>query len=369
MTDPIPAIIMLSPWGSSEAERWMATARAAAASDLVSRLRDLPQYDPILLLAADESDVDRLTAAGATPIPYRQTGFHFGRVLAETVRTQGLDRLAYFGGASAPLVHAGLLRELAERLGEAGARHAVVNNLHSTDWGLIDGSQPLLSLRERLPLDNALGWVLKHEAGYAVTDLPPTAASRLDLDTPTDILMASGHPDAGPQLTKFLGNLSPNWLERRERIQTLLATPAGHLTLIGRVLPRAWIGLGRKTQLWIRVFAEERGMIASGRHAADQVRSLIHELVGVAGAAGFAGYLAELADGVLWDTRVWMSARGGWPSAADRFAADLVWPEAIADPTLRELTQAIEAAPIPIMAGGHGVVAGGLLAMLECMHA
>ena len=93
------------------------------------------------------------------------------------------------------------------------------------------------------------------------------------------------------------------------------------------------------------------------------------ELLLRVGAAGFVRHLGEIADAVLWDTRVWMSSRGSWPPAAQRFAADLGWIEAIEDPDLRELTQEIAEAPIPIVAGGHGVVSGGLLAMLETMEA
>jgi hypothetical protein len=49
-----------------------------------------------------------------------------------------------------------------------------------------------------------------------------------------------------------------------------------------------------------------------------------------------------------------------WPSAADRFASDLLLHEPIADPWLRELTASAAAAPIPILLGGHTLVGPGL---------
>jgi len=78
-------------------------------------------------------------------------------------------------------------------------------------------------------------------------------------------------------------------------------------------------------------------------------------------------HLAGMSDAALWDTRVWLATRGPWPSAADRFAADLGWAEDVGDPALRALTEAILQAPIPILTGGHGVVAGSALALLEAL--
>ena len=64
-----------------------------------------------------------------------------------------------------------------------------------------------------------------------------------------------------------------------------------------------------------------------------------------------------------------MAQRGPWPTASDRFAADLGLAQAVHDPALRALTEAIAAAPLPVLTGGHGVVAGGLLALLESIDA
>ncbi|HEY8884495.1 MAG TPA: hypothetical protein VIO35_04220, partial [Chloroflexota bacterium] len=47
-------------------------------------------------------------------------------------------------------------------------------------------------------------------------------------------------------------------------------------------------------------------------------------------------------------------------SASDRFHSDLLQPEAIVDPVARAFTQAALAAPIPVVLGGHSLVAGGL---------
>ena len=106
-------------------------------------------------------------------------------------------------------------------------------------------------------------------------------------------------------------------------------------------------------------------MVASGRIASGEVRSLLAEIVKQWGPDEFVNYLGSISDAVLWDTRVWMAHQGGWPSKANRFAADLGRVEEIDHPPLKQLTKAVIQASIPIITGGHGVVAGGLFAFLE----
>lgn len=62
-----------------------------------------------------------------------------------------------------------------------------------------------------------------------------------------------------------------------------------------------------------------------------------------------------------------MGATGSWPSANDRFAADLGWVDQIENQRSRELAQAVQAADFPILTGGHGLVSGGIYALLESM--
>jgi hypothetical protein len=97
------------------------------------------------------------------------------------------------------------------------------------------------------------------------------------------------------------------------------------------------------------------------------VRSLIGEALDAWGPREFVRRLAETSDAALWDTRVWLATRGPWPPESDRFAADLGWPDEVQDPGLRDLTAEISEAEIPILTGGHGVVAGSALALLEAL--
>jgi hypothetical protein len=85
------------------------------------------------------------------------------------------------------------------------------------------------------------------------------------------------------------------------------------------------------------------------------------------GPSAFVELLSGMADAVLWDTRVWMGTQSAWPGDADRFASDFGWVDQIEHKGLRELTAAINDSPVPILAGGYGVVGGGLYALLESL--
>jgi hypothetical protein len=72
---------------------------------------------------------------------------------------------------------------------------------------------------------------------------------------------------------------------------------------------------------------------------------------------------------VLLDNRVILASRGLWPSALDRFNSDLYRWNEVDEPFLRSLTHAAAEAPIPVLMGGHSVVAGGLMALTESLLA
>jgi len=358
---------MLPPAGASPAECWVAEGRQAAARDLLRQLLSLDSADPVFLLAAEQSDRDDLARLGAVPLENPDGEFNFGKVLARVVDERGFKQLAYFGGGSAPLMSTDLLQEAFDRVGSAQGPMAVMNNYYSTDWVVLNHAQSLVALAERLPTDNPLGWVLDHDSGFKVHAFPPSAATRVDIDTPTDLILIAHHPQLGPELETFLDQIPPEWLERIDQLRQVLKTPASTLTLIGRASSHAWQTLEQRTQIWVRVFVEERGMVASGRLSRGEVKSFVGEILEMWGPQAYIEHLSSLSDAVIWDTRVWMAHRGPWPSAADRFAADLGWDDQVEDSALRELTHAINNASIPIVAGGYGVVSGGLYALLETL--
>lgn len=347
----------------------MAEGRAAAAVDLIQRLSMIQDAGPIYLLAAEEHDRQRFASTSVILLEPSKKPFHFGQVLADFAEGAGYHSLAYFGGGSAPLLSFEQMEVDFDRIRLASEPLAIVNNYHSTDWILLNHAHSLRSLADRLPQDNPLGWVLDQEAAYQVEAQPPSAGSLLDIDTPTDLLMLHDHPSLGPSLQSFFNKQPVDKIQSVRQISDIMRTPASTIVLIGRSSSHLWRALEQQLQIWIRVFVEERGMIASGRMARGEVRSLIGQIIDEWGPEQFVRNLAEMADAVLWDSRVWMAQRGVWPSPSDRFASDLGWTDHIQDEQLRSLTHAVENASIPILSGGHGVVSGGLLAVLESIQA
>jgi hypothetical protein len=76
-----------------------------------------------------------------------------------------------------------------------------------------------------------------------------------------------------------------------------------------------------------------------------------------------------MTEAVFFDTRVALAHAGRWPPATDRYASDLGLPEQVADGWLREFTRAAIEAPMPVVLGGHGVVAGDLYGLVEIARA
>ena len=342
----------------------MSAARRACAADLIERLR-AAGFGPLTVVTSDSEFADGRPASDIEVVSDVERPFHFGRSLARVVEERRFERLAYFGGASAPLATAHVLAAWRDQANQLGDDAVLVNNLHSTDWAILGSARRIGEFSDRLPTDNPLGWVLSREGGLTVGMPPPTSAARTDIDTPGDLALLRHHPDLGPNLTRVMEAFPEHLARRADALARVLRTPAESLALIGRVSEGTWRDLVQRTQIWVRVFAEERGMRASGRLARGEVSSLLAEMVEERGAGPFVARLESLVGGVLWDTRVWMAHRGPWPGAADRMAADLGWAEEIGDPSLRALTEALRASRIPILTGGQGVVAGSLRAFVE----
>lgn len=366
MSEAFRCLVMLGPAGESRPERWLARAKLAACLDLVERLAGLSEVEAVEALVADASDAQALQPWVDRVRVTSEEGFHFGRALASWTAANQEQPLAYFGGAGAPLLDSERLRSILSQLRGDGPNHAAVNNLHSSDWCAYWPAPRVIACIQTQRNDNAIGWALVHDADVQVRALQPTAASRVDVDTPVDPYMMQAHPGLGRHLCNFLASEGDPALQSRvEAINQVLDTPGSSMAVIGRSGSAVWSALEKQTQVWVRMIAEERGMVASGRMAAGAVRSVMADWMASVGPAGVVNSLAGMVDGVLWDTRVWMGAAGSWPSAKDRFAADLGWIDEIDWQPLRDLTIALMDAEIPILTGGHGLVSGGILALLE----
>jgi hypothetical protein len=366
LTEKTTLLLLVGGWGDSEVEEALVGAHRAAARDLLGTLLDTDAIDRAVVATDDATWCDALAGLPVeVDVDLPGEAFHFGRRLAGLIEQSGAQRVLYAGGAAAPLLSAERWSEILARLREAG-RLVITNNVHSSDWAGFAPATEAASLIARQANDNGIAWALANEAGWPVESLPPSAAARFDLDTPMDLLIAQRHPGSGPHLRRYLDGL--DWeAPHLDGVLAEMAREGGSLMIAGRVSEAAWAALERATRCWVRVFAEERGMRASGRQARGEVRSLLADHLQQVGVEGFFDELAELANGVLLDSRVILAARGLWPSKRDRFNSDLHHWEEVKEPFLRRFTRAAAQARIPVVLGGHSIVAGGLMALVESL--
>jgi len=356
-------LIMTGNTEGSSAERMVAGARRAITCDLVERALASEAFAPIVV-STNDGELARTLDRYPIEIELDPPGesFHFGAKLRGLVARYALQKVFYMGGGSGPLLPAVEMARIADEL-HTTDRLLIANNFFSTDFAAFTPAGVLESID--LPeADNDLGWQLGEVAGLPIRELPRTAATQLDVDTPTDLMTLSGHPALGPHTRAYLGNLDLDTSHIQRAMRHLVDRDA-EVLVAGRVSATTWAYLERETACRVRVFAEERGMRVSGRQTRGQARSVLGYLLDQVGCERFFAILGEMSQAIFLDSRVLFAHRKLWPDAADRFASDLRQPEAIADPFVRDLTVAAMNAPLPVVLGGHSLVAGGLYALVE----
>jgi len=265
---------------------------------------------------------------------------------------------------------------------------ALANNVYSADIVAISGATLLRDLRDLpdLPADNALPRWLAEVAGVPVSGLERWRLG-IDLDSPLDLLLA--RRDAGAARLRRAGIDVDAVVGRLARVQAILADRRAELVVAGRTSAGTLRALERGAACRVRALIEERGLRAAstlalgaadggtvdgGTAAARAVgavaarrppRSTLGLLLDRDGPEALGGLLAQLGDGAVVDSRVLMAHRSGtdeagWPPPEDRFAADLLLPDRIADPWLGALITGLRDAPIPVVAGGHTLVGPGI---------
>jgi hypothetical protein len=361
--DRVTLLIMTGVHNTSEAEAMLAGARQAITQDIIERARTQDDIAPIVLSTNAPLLADWAASQGVS-VERDPPGikFHFGQRLRELALKYRADKLFYMGGGSGALLSGEEMAQIVQRVRSVD-RILLTNNFYSTDFAAFAPVSALQGI-ELPAIDNDLGWVLAEKTGLPNESLARKASTQFDVDTPTDLMALSLHPGTGTHTRTFLDGLHLDTSPMEQALHVLMDRNA-EVLVAGRVSAAMWDYLQQATACRVRVFAEERGMRASGRQARGEVRSLLGYYYQRVGPQRFFETLAQLGQAAFLDSRVIFVHLGVWPSASDRYNSDLRRPERIADAVVREFTAAAMAAPIPVVLGGHSLVAGGLYALVE----
>ena len=361
----VDLIVMNGRAGESDVERMVGDARREITRDLVDKALVSNAFASIVVSTADEVLAETLTGLPTVVVELDPEGevFHFGRCLQALVSKYGMERVVYFGGASAPLVPVSTLHELANRLQDAD-RLFLANNFYSVDFCAFTPASALLSVDPPVN-DNGLGWLLGGKAQLPARELERTGATMFDVDTPIDLLILSLHPMVSPHTRAHLDGLALDVSHLEFALPVFLNTRA-EILVSGRVSSKTMGYLEREVLCRTRVFSEERGMRASGRLARKAVHSLLGTVLADVGVGPFfADVIPQFGQAAFLDDRVLWAHLKLWPPTRDRFSSDLLRPAAIVDPFIREFTEAAMSCPIPVVLGGHSLVSGGLYVLVE----
>lgn len=362
MSGGLSAVIFEGGRPVSPVQAAMTRVRAGITLDNLAKLLRVEEIDEVILctsypeLAAEASRMGVVVCHRDAEVP-----FHFGLRLRELIYERKMDKLLYMGGAAAPLIGEEELAEIA-RITRAAQSVVVVNNPQSPD--LVSFGPASAIDRIELPdSDNVLGHLLR-VAGLPRVLTRHTATTSFDVDTPADLMILSQLSGVGPKTAEALRHLRLD-VSRIIALKRLLLVQGSEIALIGRVSPAVCLFINANFAVRLRSFSEERGMRALGRVERGEVRSLVAECMERMGPEEFFAGLSRTAEVALVDSRVWMAHCRLEVDEADRFYSDLGRLAEIKSDKLRAFTEAAFSAQIPVVLGGHSLVAGGLWAFAE----
>jgi hypothetical protein len=361
VTNPVTLLVFVGGFHGSEAEELVGRAHDAIAMDTVEKAMATGSFQDIVL-SVDSPELARRASAHPVHVALDRGTFHFGRTLRELIHKYRASCPFYIGGGSAPLLSVPELRSLAQQISSAESA-VLANNIFSADFFAFTPGSAIDAI-ELSAIDNNVPWLLQHQAGLAELPLARSAGTQLDIDTPTDLMVLQIHPLVGPHTLQYIQSLRLD-LTRIRQAMRLFTDPLAEVIVAGRVGSQVWAHLETDVACRLRVFSEERGMRASGREERGEVYSLLGFHLQEVGPVRFFQTLAKMGQAALIDSRVLFHHLHLELSAPDRFYSDMMQPDLITNPVARRFTEAAMQAPIPVVLGGHSLVAGGLWALID----
>lgn len=358
----VTTVIFEGGQARTDLDRIIAGVRKEVVLDTAEKLAKIREIDQVILVTNHADLAERALPLGVSvDLEAPGTPFHFGRRLREVIVQHDIENVIYMGGAAAPLLTAREFNDVAAAL-KRERNLVIMNNVQSADLVAFSPARAIdeIDLPDK---DNPLGNLLR-EIGMRRVLIPNSGRVNFDLDTPTDILILGMHPQCGPRAKKAIADL--RWSrDRIDRAFGVLREQSEEVAVIGRVGPSVIQYINSNMVHRMRVFSEERGMKALGREDRGEVVSLLGFMVQDLGPKKFFTYLAQTSDVAFIDTRVVFGHLRKHLSDWDRFQSDLGRFDLIEDEWIREFTRCACEAHIPVVLGGHSLVAAGLWLLAE----
>ncbi len=361
----VTAVVFEGGQAKTELDRVMIGVRKQVVLDTLEKLLMNRGIDAVVLATnySDLADQARRMGVSVDLEGPEAPRFHFGKRLRETIVRRGLENVIYMGGTAAPLLTGDEFGQIATAL-KRERNLVIMNNVQSADLVAFTPARAIDEI-ELPDKDNPLGTLLK-DIGMRRMLVPNSGRVNFDLDTPTDMLILGLHPDCGPRAKLAVESL--DWSRQALlRAFDVLRQPSKEVAVIGRVGPSIIQYINANMVHRMRVFSEERGMKALGREDKGEIVSLLGFMAQDLGPGKFFQYLSSVADVAFIDSRVIFGHLRKRLSDWDRFHSDLGNYRLIEDDWIREFTKAALEAPIPVVLGGHSLVAAGLWLMAETL--
>ena len=351
-------VTFVGGWGKSEPERAVASAQRTIAVENVGKAVRGGGFDRYVLVT-DEQELLDIKMPGVA-VERSMTPFHFGRSLRDVLGRYGASKACCLGGGSLALAPESVFGDVAKRLAE-GSNIVISNNLYSGD---LTAFSPVEALdRIALPeIDNPLPRLLRDEAGLESVVLERSLGTLMDVDTPTDLAILWLYPSLVESLRATL-TVSELQISKLRNAIACFTNKEARVTVAGRVGSFVWSKLETDTACRTRVVSEGRGMRAAGY--GETGKSILGYMLESYDIEGFFNRLSEMGDAAFLDTRVIFKHMGKTFSTADRFHSDMLEAESIEDRWLGEFTNGAREAKIPVVLGGHSLVSGGMLALID----
>src|SRR2546428_7844544 len=236
-------IVFFGRGGSSDLERQLDKVKIAIGGVVLARAGQAG-FSRLYGVTNDEEAAAAFRATGAAILPARTEPFHFGQELSRIVHEKQLDRVCTIGAGAGALLTAQDLQGLREEL-ESSEAVVLSNTSYSADLVAFAPASALDAID--LPAtDNPLPRRLHQQAGLSLRQLERSAATLLDVDTPTDAALLARHPACPPELRSL-----PAWqdvLPRRiHAVLRLITPPQRELLVPGRVGAAVWTFIQSQT--------------------------------------------------------------------------------------------------------------------------